>query len=291
MENCFRNRKNLIYVTLFCLFLCVNFWGGWSACVDQLIDTLSLRTEIPVYLTIFQVWFFDIIGMLFESIIICCIVGIFSYHFRNYKPFHYLVFGVIARYFLVFFWLTLYLYKKPFATLVPEFESIADLRFYAFLLINFILTLIASYAGYYIALQFDYYDDKDKELGYLYGIPKKVWVLLIIAFNPVVDFLLKYTIANLYQLSVHISSLDYWKNVFSNIFSQEKLECGFFCLIYLILSIPILWFIAGGIFLYGLTVINNKFDKFRYLKIIFIFLIIPGLLIFIPIYRNRTWFF
>jgi hypothetical protein len=70
----------------------------------------------------------------------------------------------------------------------------------------------------------DYIDPMDRDLCYLCGVPKKIWLLLIVAFNPVLRFLSKLTIVQIYDATDKITSMRFWKDTFSlsNLLSDDS---------------------------------------------------------------------
>ncbi len=279
----------------FSLFLSANYFGLWNKLFDEFDLVLSYRAEIPIYLTTFQYWLFDISGILFESIFLAFIVALFSYHYRDYKVYQYLIFGFIIRYFFVVFWLVIY--NQSIYSIMLEFKEIAELRMYILVFIQAVFTIFASYVGYSYGVKQGYYDENDYELGYIAGISKKTWVLLIISINPAIQVLTKYTIVALYRFSIHLVSLSIldflpFVEIVAETQSVEHVpENGLWEILSPLLSIPIAWMIGGALFLYGKNAIGNKNSNLRYLKILVIFVVIPILLVAIPVSRNRTWLY
>jgi hypothetical protein len=281
------NKKNLLYVTLFCLFLGINFLPLWKSLINEFQEAIT-----PSSLTIFQIWFYDIFGLLFNAFVVACIVGVFAYYYRGFKSIYYIIFGIFLSYFDSIILSLPYLIRgKSLISDAYFFYSPDLLRICILLLIQLFFIIVASYSGYKKAKEFDYFNEDEKSF-YLYGIPKKIWVLLVFAFNPVVQTLIKYTIVRLYDFTTAISSTEFWKHVFSfsNIFSGDY-NSGLIGMLYLFFSIVFMWGVSGGLFYFGLETIKNKDSKFRLLKIIVIFILVPLLIIGIPLLRNRTWFF
>jgi len=289
------NRRNFFFVILFCLFLGVNYLSLWSTLFGEFQEAItrnSLLKGNSISLTIFQSWFYDIFGLIFYALIIAIIVGVFAYYYRHFKLIYYILFGIVISYFYpIILTLVFVIRNKSLASFADSLYSSHSLRIYILLIIQLIFIIIASYSGYKRAKEIDYIRE-DEESFYLYGISKKIWILLVILFNPVVNILIKYTIIRLYDFTTAISSTEFWKHVFSfsNIFSGDD-NSGIMGMLYLLLSIVFMWGLSGVIFIFGLETIRNKESKLRILKTTIIFVIIPLLIIIIPLLRNRTWFF
>ncbi len=153
-------------------------------------------------------------------------------------------------------------------------------------------TLYFSYLGLNYGKQTDYVDSRDRDLYYFCGIPKKIWLFLFLSYNPVAKFLSKLTIVQIYDVTDKLTNMNFWKDTFSlsNIFSEDSAR-GITGLLGQIMIICFAWAIGVALFSFGLSAIKNKDAKHRWLKISFSVFLVPGLILIIPIIRNRTWFF
>jgi len=52
-----------------------------------------------------------------------------------------------------------------------------------------------------------------------------------------------------------------------------------------------MWGLGGFLFLLGIEAIKNKEGRFRIIRIVAVFIVLPALIVFIPLIRNRYWFF
>lgn len=282
-------KRHLIYTLLLCLFIGLNYIDLWSNLFSEFDNTLLYATDPPVFLGSFQLWIFSIIGIVIDAFIVAVVVGIFTYFFRSFKAYVYILFGMLIRYFAVI--TRIIIYTPSLTELRNMFLKEGSFPVYFLLLLQFSSVIIASYIGYQYAKKIEFFDKKDEDLYYLYGISKKVWFLVIISFNPVIRFLTKFSIVHIYRFTNIISSREFWENPFLNILTKGILAGGFIALIYHLFLLFLVWIIAGAIFFYGLNVIRSKKTKYKPLKIIPIFVLLPLLLLIIPIIRNKTWFF
>jgi len=236
----------------------------------------------------FQLWSFYIFGCVLNTVILYFIVYLFAYYSRQFKIFLSIIFSFLVVYITP---LTLIIVK-----LISSYDSfvsgISDLDsdFYILLSLQTTGILLASYFGNLKAKN-EYYDKEKNENMHIFGIRKWVLALLVISFNPVVNFVIKLTMVRLYDFTLIISSGKFWDHVFSfeNIFSEDS--SGIYGLLTSLFSIVVVWIIGGYLFYGGLYAIKNKTFKYRILTIICIYVLIPALFIFIPLLRNRTWFF
>ena len=178
---------------------------------------------------------------------------------------------------------------------MPFFTNLAislDLRQSILISFQIPLTLYFSYLGYNYGKRIDYFDPKDKKFYYFYGVPKKIWLLLFISMNPVAKFLSKLTIIQIYEVTIKLISMNFWKDTFSigNVFSEDSAR-GISGLLGHFMVIFIVWAIAVALFIVGLNAIRNRDAKFRWLTICSIFVLLPIIVSIIPIIRNRTWLF
>lgn len=289
--------KNVIYVFLFSLLIPINYLTIISSQLPDFQEALELRSTsgIPIYLTTFQLWTFDILSLLFDSIIIAISVGLVSYYIKYIQIYTALLFGLLLRYIIplgMILYSSVYSSGNTTVSLFNNFIKSLDFRQSILLSLQIPLTLYFSYLGYNYGKRTDYFDPKDKELYCFYGIPKKIWLLLFISMTPVAKFLSKLTIVQIYEVTKKISSMSYWKDTFSlrNIFSEDS-AIGIGGLFGHVILIFIVWTIAITLFFFGLNAIRNKDAKLRWLKILSIFVLIPSMIIAIELLRNRTWFF
>lgn len=274
-------KKNLIYLVLFCLFLGINYLNVWQFTFNDLV---SYGKE----LSIFQLWSFHIFGCVLNTVILYYIVFLFAYYSRQFKTTLSVVFSILITYITP---LTIILFKV-ISSDGSFFDGLSDLDsdFYILLSLQIIGILLASYFGNLKAKNLYYNEEKNENL-HIFGIKKWVLALLVISFNPVVNFVIKLTMVRLYDFTLIISSGKFWDHVFSfeNIFSEDS--SGIYGLLTSLFSIVVVWFIGGYLFYWGLYAIKNKTFKYRILTIICIYVLIPAFFIFIPLFRNRTWFF
>jgi hypothetical protein len=287
-----RNKK-IAFVFLFSIFIPLNYLNLISSQLPDFQEALELRTTsgIPIYLTAFQQWTFDIISLLYDSVIVAISVGLICYFIKELKIYLALLFGFLSRY-IVLLGFLLYSSQKLSTSFFSDFTKHFDLRLYILISLQLLLTLYFSYLGFNYGRRTDYFDSKDKDLYYFCGLPKKIWLLLLISFTPVAKFLSKLTIVQIYDVTDKITNINFWKDTFSfsNIFSEDSAR-GLTGMLGHIMAICFAWAIAITLFSLGVNAIRDKESKHRWLKISSIFILVPGTIVIIPIIRNRTWFF
>jgi len=285
--------KNIMFAFLFSIFIPLNYLNLISSQLPAFQEALELRTTsgVPIYLTAFQLWTFSIISLLCDSIIVAIAVGLVCYYMKELKIYLALLFGLLSKYVILLGFL-LYSSQKLSTSFFADFTKHLDLRLYILISLQLPFTLYFSYLGFNYGRRTDYVDPKDKDLYYFCGIPKKIWLLLLISFTSVAKFLSKLTIVQIYDVTDKITSMHFWKDTFSfsNFFSEDSAR-GLTGLMGHIMVICFAWAIAIALFSFGLNAIRNKDSKHRWLKISSIFILVPGIIVIIPIIRNRTWFF
>ena len=75
--------------------------------------------------------------------------------------------------------------------------------------------LIGSYIGSKIAGRHNYSDQKDKNNFFFWGLSKKFWFLMTIAYNPILQFTSKLSVFAFYTASKSISEVAKWSEFFS----------------------------------------------------------------------------
>ena len=143
--------------------------------------------------------------------------------------------------------------------------------------------LIGAFIGTKIAAKFDYSDERDKNKFFFCGLSKKFWIVMTIAYNPILQLLNKLSVFYFYTASKTISGVTNWSESFGN---------GQAITILMIMVIPfVLLATSLKVFAIGIEAVKDKTAKFRRFKIATILIVIPLLIVLIPIIRNRTWFF
>jgi hypothetical protein len=127
---------------------------------------------------------------------------------------------------------------------------------------------------------------------YLLSRDNYLWFLLLIAFRPVVEYLSKLTIVEIYTVTKKITSMAFWKDTFSlsNLLDDDTVR-GLTGLVGCVILIVLAWGLAAALFSFGLNAIRIKEVKYRWLRIVAVFVFLPAVIIIVPILRNRTWFF
>tara|TARA_B100001964_G_C14136829_1_gene555523 strand:- start:19 stop:936 length:918 start_codon:yes stop_codon:yes gene_type:complete len=278
-------------IILFCIFGSLYFVGLWGILLNNFQEALTSKADFPIHINTFQYWFFGVFGILYESVFLALFVGIFAYHFRKTSWNHSVIFGLFLKYFhLIIF---LIISGNSLSSIKNGLADIANIRDYVMILLNFILAILVAYIAYLYAKEIEPFNEQDRDFYFIAGISKKIWVLLIISFYPIVLFLTKYTIVILYDLSANISSWGNWKDAFSlsSLISHDSSDSGLILPFIKISSVFFLWAMALFVFIYGVETIQKKERRYRKLKMALVYVILPGLILFIPIIRNRTWFF
>ncbi len=208
--------KKVIGVFLFSISIPLWYLNLISHELPDFQEALELRSTsgIPICLTAFQQWTFDIVSLLCDALIVSIGVSLLYYFIKGLPTYVGLLFGLLSRYAALGLVLLIYpVVKRSFGSLAPpsflgEFAKHLDLRLYILLCLQFVLTLCFSYMGSIYGERADYIDPMDRDLCYLCGVPKKIWfVLLIVAFNPVLRFLSKLTIVQIYDVTDKITSM------------------------------------------------------------------------------------
>jgi len=224
--------KKVMWVFLFSISITLWHVNLISVELSDFQEALELRSTsgIPIYLTAFQQWTFDIVSLLCDALIVSIGVSLLYYFIKGLPTYVGLLLGLLSRYAAIGLWLVIYVVVKASSgSLAPtsflgEFAKQLDLRVYIILCLQFVVTLCFSYMGSIYGERADYIDPMDRDLCYLCGVPKKIWLLLIVAFNPVLRFLSKLTIVQIYDATDKITSMRFWKDTFSlsNLLSDDS---------------------------------------------------------------------
>ena len=267
-------KKNHVFVALFSLFIVFIYIRLFSGFVRDLEEKLEFVSGI--FLSDFQLWVYGIISEIFNALIIAISVGVIAYSIKNLKLYTVLMYTILIKFLLIL----------PFFIFINILSL--DFKFYSVTFIGLMLSVLFSYLSFNIFRNIDFFDEKDKKHFYFYGISKRIWVLLLIAYKPVIIFLAKLTITQVYKITSIIADKVYWKDFLHIYLTGESVLIKLFSIIFLLI---IAWSIVAYIFYYGLDIIRDKNKKYRWIKIIFIFIIIPVFIVIIPIIRNKVWFF
>ncbi len=285
-------RNYPIYSVFLGIWLCAYYYGMWGDAAGQIADNLIDR-EKPILLSRFQVWLFNFLGLVFDSVWIAVATGIFAYRVKDRPTWQYVAYGLFLRYSPLFFLMPLFLWKNSLSDLLramTERVSGVELAIQAMLQLG--LAVGAAIIGAKYGKETPELDVRDGERGYINGVSKKVWALLILSFAPVVRFVTELSIVLIYKFSRDVTSSEYWKATWSNLFwGDEDADGGVWRLIFNFMFIWIAWAITAGVFFWGADAIKNRETEYRILKIVAVFVLIPVAIVGIPLLRNRTWFF
>lgn len=267
-------KKRMLYSILFSLWIGSNYLNVWGNLSWDMADHLTFNSgDEPILLTTFQHWVLAGFSVIYDSIFIAIAVGIFAYHHREYKPWSYILLGLSIRYFVVFLFLSLSLYRHSLSSIIDTILALADREDYILGTIHLVFAIPASYAGMSIGRDAKYLDEKDEQLGYLAGCSKKLWVLLTLAYNPVVRLATKVSIIHVLNLSKMVSSFDWGSLIFLGD------DGSFYGLILNLMFLAIIWMLTFYLFYFGVATIRDKEAKYRRVKIIAIFVVVPVLVI------------
>ena len=250
----------IIGVIAFCLFVLLNYLGFWDESVSSFHFAMLERVEnnlagkpLPQW-TPMLLWIYAVFGITLDAAVVS-MVSALTYNFfpRLQVVFLYII-GILA--------------------FILSYDTLAELTDHRaiFLSIRFIIIMFGVYFGYTFLENNLFTSEKNNSDYQLGGIAKKIWLLILIAFNPILKFLTDMTIVQIH------SSYTYWSK-------------GFEFLATRLFSVVFLWGIAITLFFYGLNAIQDKNCQNRVIRIIVVFLVVPLTILIIPILRNRTWFF
>lgn len=283
-------KTRMLYTILFCLWIGINYFGIWADAAQRMAENLSDRDN-PIYLSTFQVWFFRILSQVLDAVFVAVATGIFAYHYRYLKASRYVALALLVRYFTVLLLLPFALWKHSLSEVITSIRETAPTHeLIVGGLIQLSLVVFAAFVGVSYGRHADYLDDRDETLGFLGGVSKKVWALLMILFNPVARFVGELSLVFMYKFSRDVASAAYWKATVSNP-SDSSASGGVFGLIFNFLLVWLLCATGFAIFYFGVQTVRNRDAKYRWLKIMAIYAALPAVIVVIPLVRNRTWFF
>ena len=78
--------KRIIQTSLFCVWVAASYCDVWGYQASDMADFLASGIGgDPIFLSTFQRWFFSIASSIYNGLAIALVVGIFAYHFREFK--------------------------------------------------------------------------------------------------------------------------------------------------------------------------------------------------------------
>ena len=269
-----RSYKQISFAVLFLLYLSLSYFTNASNTISSFHERFQ---ELKIVVTEFQTNFIS--SLVFINDFICSIffVGLFAYWFKGLRTWKYLLSGFVMKYWILLFIAVFYIARGQ--SLGGEWPD----TFLYMIFGQMVIVLIGAFVGAKIAAKFDYLDERDKTKFFFYGLSKKFWILMTIAYNPILQFLNKLFVFFFYTASKTISDVTNWSDFFTK---------GQVIGILIILAIPfVLLATSLKVFAIGIEAVKDKTAKFRKIKIAVFLIGIPLLIILIPILRNRTWFF
>jgi len=270
----FFSGRQIIFAVIFLLYLSLSYFTT----IGHVIEAFHERAlELEMVISEFQDNFINSLIYIFDFIFSMLFVGLVVYWFRGLKTWLYLLIGLLLKYWIPLLIVGILAFTGQFgAGEWPE-------GLLSMIVIQLVAVLSGSFLGVKIARRFNYADKKDKTNFFFYGLSKKFWFLMTIAYNPILDFLSKLSVFAFYTSSKTISDITNWEEFFSK---------GYVWGILIAVLIPfVLLAVSLKLFAIGIEAVKNKQAKFRKFKIITILILVPILIVLIPILRNRTWFF
>ena len=266
--------KQVSFAVIFLLYLSISYFTSIGHVIE---DFYERSLELEIFISGFQSHFIDSLIYIFDLICSMFFVGLFAYWFKGLKTWLYLLIGLLMKYWFALLMACFFIFSSQFS----EGEWPDSLLY--MLAIQITAVLIGSFIGTKIAARFDYSDERDKTNFFFYGLSKKFWVLITIAYNPILGFLSKLSVFAFYTASKSVTDVTNWSEFFSK---------AYFVGVLIVVLIPfVLLAVSLKLFAIGIEAVKNKQAKFRRFKIVTLLIAIPLLTVLIPIIRNRTWFF
>lgn len=266
--------KQISFAAIFLLYLSISYFPSMGHVIT---DFHERSLELELFISEFQVYFIDSLIYIFDLIFSAFFVGLFAYWFKGLKTWMYLLMGLLMKYWLALLLACVLIFKGQFS------EGYWSDSFLYILVIQITAVLIGSFIGTRIAAKHAYSDEKDRTNFFFYGLSKKFWFIITIAYNPIFRFLNRLSVFAFYTASKSITEVTDWVEFF---------RTGYFIGVLIAVLIPfVLFAISLKLFSVGIEAVKNKGSKFRKSKIVGFLIVMPLLTILIPIIRNRTWFF
>jgi len=269
-----RTIKQISFAAIFLLYLSFSYFTSIGHVITEFYER---SIELEIFGSEFQSYFIDSLIYIFDFICSMFFVGLFAYWFKGLRTWIYLLIGLVMKYWVALLMACVFIFQGQFSE--GEWpESILYI-----LIIQVIAVLIGSFIGAKIAARFDYSDERDKTNFFFYGLSKKFWFLMTIAYNPILGFLNKLSVFAFYTASKSMSEVINWTEFFSK---------GYVVGVLIVVLIPfVLLATSLKLFAIGIEAVKNKKARFRRFKIVTFLIVMPLLTVLIPIIRNRTWFF
>ena len=266
--------KQISFVTIFLIYLTFSYFNEMANLITAFYDR---SIELDIILSNFQIRFIDALIPIFDFIFSAFFVGLFAYWFKGLKTWTYLLIGLLMKYWLALVVVCILIFRGHLSG-GEWLESLFHI-----LIIQIAAVLIGSFIGVKIASKYAHVNEKDRTNFFFWGLSKKFWFLMTIAYNPILQFISKLSIFAFYTASKSVSET-------ANL--MEFFNTGLFLSVLIVVLIPFVSFaVSLKLFSIGIEAVKNKQAKLRKFKIVTFLVVIPLLTVLIPIIRNRTWFF
>lgn len=260
-------RRQLIFTILFCVYLKIFYFNITGMAIDNFY---AMCAKNSIIISQMQSSIFGIIAIVYYFFSIAVIVGLFAYWFRHFRVWIYLLFGFLIRYTKEIFVLLPLVLKGETSFFVLLSEPEIAITFSVELLVTF----LGSYFGWRYGRGISYLDIRDKREFTFWGLSKRLWCLIVIAFNPILLFLSRYSIVSIYEATKEKDMLDSLVNIF-NIQHGGRL--------FRILMLPLMscmsWALAFYAFYVALKAVKDKGTRYRYVKIVCILILLPAVIL------------
>ena len=266
--------------------LCVFFHLNYGPLLDTAFEDLAEALDYQREVTNTFLWCAALSTILHQAVVTFCTVFALKYFYRRMT----VGVGIVAAVGLRYSYVGLFLIAGAFRGERVDLHSLQfDWLSSVFLGIGLLAGILAAYAGWAVASSVRILAESDATAKHFYGISKKLWLLLLFAWNPVASFVHELTAVRVYQLSEKVTEEGFFWSFVP--FVSAEGEDGLTFVAEFVFSLFLPWVLFIGLFAWGLHVIRDRQAKMRVLIILVIYVLIPVAILGIPLIRNKTWFF
>jgi hypothetical protein len=161
--------------------------------------------------------------------------------------------------------------------------------------IQLAVAVYGSFRGACYGRDTDFIEDKDEEYGYIGGVSKKVWAVVVLLLNPITNLACTLTVVLLFAFLEDITSAAYWSHLWDNVWghaaSDERSAANSVMRpLAPLFGIALTWSVALALIGYGCHSLRDKHEPWRKVKLFVIFVALPIAVVALPLIRNR-WIF
>jgi hypothetical protein len=296
-EDSAMHHRKVAYTLLFCIYVGCNCFGTFVGHAADFSEILAFSDEPPFGFSTFQMWIFIVLGAIWDALFVTALTALLAYHWRGQPTHRYILLGLGLRGLPSVVLLLLNLRNHSPSDIVSHLlEWNSPVELLGSYSIQLAVAVYGAFCGACYGRDAEFMDAKDEDNGYIGGVSKRVWAVIVLLLNPITNLVCKLTIVLVFSFLEDITSAEFWRHWWDTLCetAPEDERRGASVLmrpLAPLFFLAVTWAIPLALIGYGCHSLCDKDEPWRKVKLFVIFVALPVAVVAIPLIRNRTWVF